>query len=202
MSLTVHCPSCGAPTELRSRAIQVLVCPYCDQTVLLTRDGAEAHGKVAALTDLITDLSTGAAGTLQGRTFTVTGRVRFTWSDGYWDEWWILFDDGTDAWLHEDEGELSLLRAVPLESAPSLDDARVGQRLMVNRTPVYVTEKREAVVYGAEGQLPRGMLPGQTIRYVDGTVKGEHWMLEARDSTVELFVGSPLEAGALEVLTR
>ncbi|MCA9566477.1 MAG: DUF4178 domain-containing protein [Myxococcales bacterium] len=199
MSHTVHCPSCGGPVEVRSRAIQLAVCPFCDQSIVLTPEGAQAGGKVAALADMFTELSTGAAGMLQGRTFQVAGRVRYAWSDGYWDEWAVWFDDGTEGWLHEDEGELSLLRQVPLEGPVSLQTARVGKTLRVNGTDVYVTEMRSATVKGAEGQVPRGVAPGQQLQYVDGKVSGQHWMLELVDGELELFVGDRLPDDALEV---
>lgn len=199
MSRTIHCPACGGPIEVRSRSIQVLVCTFCDQSITLTPEGAEAHGKSAALADLFTELGTGAAGRLEGRTFQVSGRVRFEWSQGYWDEWAIWFDDGTSGWLHEDEGELSVLEPVALQAPVDLALASVGARLPVNGQQVYVREKRTAKVFGGEGQLPRAMWPGMELAYVDGSVGDEHWMLEAMGGTVELFVGRTLDDDALEV---
>lgn len=199
MAHTIHCPSCGGPTEVRSRSIQVVVCAYCDQSIVLKPDGVEAGGKSAALADLWTDLSTGAAGTLDDRTFQVAGRVRYAWSDGYWDEWVLAFDDGTLAWLHEDEGELSLVEQVPLQTPVAWEGARVGHHLSVNAEQVYVTEKRSATIQGAEGQLPRGIFLGATLDYLDASSAGRSFMLERMGDTQELFVGRPLADGALEV---
>lgn len=199
-SRTIHCPSCGGPTDVRSRSIQVVVCQYCDQSITLTPEGVEAQGgKSAALADLFTDLSTGAAGRLDGRTFQVAGRVRYTWDAGFWDEWILSFDDGTMAWLHEDEGELTLLVQVDLTGPVDLDGARVGKTIAVNGRQVYVTERRGARIHGGEGQIPRGVVFGGQLEYVDGKVQGESWMLERMNGTVELFVGKTVADDAIEV---
>lgn len=199
MSTTIHCPGCGGPTELRSRSIRVLVCSYCDQSIVLTPDGPTSQGKTAELVDMFTELSNGSAGRIGQQMFQVSGRVRFAWDQGYWDEWAIWLDDGTSGWLHEDEGELSLILPVPLDAPLSLAAARVGSRIAVNGREVYVREKRTAKVFGGEGQLPRAMWPGLELAYVDGSVGQEVWMLEQFGDTVELFVGRQLTDDELEV---
>lgn len=196
---TIHCPSCGGPTEVKSRSIQVVVCQYCDQSITLTPEGVEAGGKSAALTDMFTELETGAAGRIQGRTFQIGGRVRYTWDSGFWDEWTLTFDDGTAGWLHEDEGELTMLVQIPIQGTLDLSAARVGKTVRVNGQDVYVTEMRRAKIHGGEGQLPRGVVIGAELMYLDGKVGEESWMIELCNGQFELFTGKPLADDALEV---
>lgn len=196
---SIQCPSCGGHTELKNRFVKLVVCGYCSQSLAMTGDGPVAQGKVAQLADLYTDLSLGAVGSIDGRAFAVQGRARFEWSGGFWDEWYLLFDDGTDGWLHEDEGELSLIAHHPDCGVQSLDAARVGSTFTVLGKDAYVKEKRTAKVAGAEGQLPRGLVQGGELRYVDAQAQGALFMLEEIDGEVELFTGRRLDDDALTV---
>ena len=199
MANTIQCPSCGAPTELRSRSIRLVVCAYCSSTIELTPTGLVENGKAAQLADLFTELATGAAGRIGSKSFAVAGRVRYTWSDGFWDEWSIALDDGTMAWLHEDEGELSMVAEVPVQGSIDFDSARVGEHMLINGERAYVHERRSAEIQGAEGQVPRGVFPGATLDYIDATVGKVHYMLERTQEGIELFVGEPVDDDAVEV---
>lgn len=196
---SLTCPSCNGETELVNRFVKLVVCQYCGQSILRTADGATAQGKAAQLADLYTDLSLGASGTVAGRTFSVQGRARFAYDAGFWDEWYVMFDDLTTGWLHEDEGELSLLTEVEPDRPYDLGSARVGHRFGVAGVEAFVKEKRTAKVYGAEGQLPRGLIQGAAITYVDAQLKGRLYFLEQTGSTVSLMLGERLDDDALVV---
>ena len=101
--------------------------------------------------------------------------------------------------IHEDEGELSLLTEVELDRAYDLGAARVGQMFPVAGVQAFVKEKRTAKVYGAEGQLPRGLIQGAELLYVDAQVKGKLYFLERTGSTVSLMLGERLDDDALNV---
>ena len=66
---SIQCPSCGGHTELKNRFVKLVVCGYCSQSLSMTGDGPVAQGKVAQLADLFTDLSLGAFGSIDGRSF-------------------------------------------------------------------------------------------------------------------------------------
>jgi hypothetical protein len=122
------------------------------------------------------------------------GRVRFEYEDGYWDEWYLLYDDGTDAWLEEDEGELTLVQQVPVTGEPPHPSRmRAGERFQMGERSVYVMEVGEATLVGLEGQLPRGHFIGQTMAYLDGTSDGSSIMLEFTKSGIECFIGRKIE---------
>ena len=197
---TVNCPSCGAQVELRHRFIKLAVCAFCQQTMHVTRDGVDPTGQTATLTDFFSLLKLNARGRLNGRAFQAMGRLRFEYEDGYWDEWYVQFDDGDDAWLHEDEGELSLLRKEELAgAAPDYGSLRAGARAMVGERSVVVTERGSARIAGGEGQLPLAVRPGEKVDYVDANAGGRIVMLEYTTNGVELYVGEPVDDDALEV---
>lgn len=195
----VQCSTCGGQTELINRFVQVVVCSWCDQTLVLEGDAFRADGKTPRLQDLFASLATGAAGELDGRGFRVAGRIRFAWDRGYWDEWALQMDDGALAWLHEDEGELSLLSPAASAVGVDLDAARVGGRIPVEGGDAMVREKRVGRIEGGEGQIPRGVRFGQPFLYVDATRQGRLWMFERCGERVELFTGARIDTGALVV---
>ena len=190
MSLTVQCPSCGSPVELAHRNVKIVQCSACDTVSAIDKDGVDPLGKTATLTDFFSALTIGAIATVQGRRFQALGRLRFEYADGYWDEWYLYFDDGSDAWLVEDEGELTLVNPVPVPGQPPHPSTlRAGETFELPGHTVYVTEVGQAKIVGMEGQIPRGHFIGLTMDYLDATSNGQSFMLEFTNSEVECFVG-------------
>ncbi len=60
-------------------------------------------------------------------------------------------------------------------------------------------EVGEATIVGAEGQLGAGLLPGETIRYVDGSAGDQEVSIEYGEAGVEVFVGRPVSRDVLAV---
>lgn len=197
---SVNCPSCGAPVALRNRFVKLAVCEFCQQTMHLTPEGADPTGKSAVLSSFGSLLSLNAHVRVGERAFDVVGRLRFEYEDGYWDEWYVVFTDGQDGWLVEDEGELSLVQREALHgAAPDFDGVRVGAPIELNGQRVVVTERGEAAIQGGEGQLPLAVRPGERVRYLDGNASGRQAMLEYTAAGVELCLGEPLDADELEI---
>lgn len=187
---SLNCPSCGGPVELANRFVKMVVCAYCGNTLAVQNDRLDPTGKTAALVDYPTRFAVNMTGRLRGRPFRVLGRVRFEDEDGYWDEWYLAFDDGSVAWLEEEEGAYTLSRNEPLTSAvPDFEEARVGTTLTINGRPFFVTERCRARVAGAEGQLLFRVRPGQPVRFVDGNVGGRVAAIEYGDEEIEFTVG-------------
>ena len=198
---TLNCPSCGAPVTPKHRFVKLAVCEFCQQTMHLTPEGADPTGQTATLTDLFSPLKVNARGRLGGKAFQVYGRLRFAYEDGCWDEWYVLFeDDGSDAWIHEDEGELTLLRKVEASAPiPAFDAVRAGTRMNLGGMAAVITERGSATIEGGEGQLPWAVRPGERIDYVDGNAGGKLVMVEYTSDGTELYVGDPVDEDDLEV---
>ena len=102
----------------------------------------------------------GRSGRLEDRAFVVAGRIRLAYSRGYWDEWWLEFDDGQHQWLEEDDGRYRLHQSV--DTPANIADprsAKPGQKLSVNGEAWFVTEAIQARIAGAEGTLPAAVSP-------------------------------------------
>jgi hypothetical protein len=178
----------------------MVVCGYCGNTLSVQNDRLDPTGKTAALVDYPTRFSVGAIGKLRGKPFRILGRVRFEDEDGYWDEWYLEFDDGGIAWLEEEEGEYTLSRKQALTSqVPDFDAVRVGTRLNINGQPFFVTERCRARVAGAEGQLFFRVRVGQPVKFVDGNIGGRLAAIEYGDDEIEYGVGEVIEREEIEV---
>ena len=173
--LRVNCPNCGAEVGFRSAALPSRVCDYC-QTILVRRgEGVEAVGKAAALPFDVSPVQRGMRGTFEGQGFEVIGRVRWGWTDGSWNEWLLLFDDGRHAWLGEAMGQYMLLRERSLSQvlAPAIQalavggEVPVGSEAEIDGEILTVSDAREATCIAAEGELPFTAPAGWTIFSVD-----------------------------------
>jgi hypothetical protein len=141
------------------------VCEYCGSAVYWDADQVRAAGTRAALSEGFTRLYRGATGTVRGKRFEATGRVRYSFGRGFWDEWILRLDDGTTAWLTEDDHELCLER--PVDGPPPPDVG--GSRVVLGGIEFFVEERGEAELVGAEGELPFVVTLGERYRYVDGS---------------------------------
>jgi hypothetical protein len=172
----------------------MFVCEYCASPVYWDAEQVRSSGRKAALSEGFTRLYRGALGTLRGRRFRTEGRVRYSFGRGFWDEWYLRFDDGTAAWLTEDNHELCLEAQVP--GAPP---AGAYARLTIAGQEFVVEERGEAECIGAEGELPFVVEMGETYRYVDGSSPdGRHSLgIEYDAEPPTLFVGDWLRQDEL-----
>lgn len=169
-----NCPSCGAAISFRSIDLPVKVCDYCRSSVIRSGETLEAIGKVAEVPEDVSPLQLGTRGKVGAHGFEVIGRVRWRWTDGAWNEWLALFDDGSTAWLGESMGRFMLLREIDEGASPN----RVAQRLAINGvvlgdeaviagTKFTVTDVKDVVCVASEGELPFPAPDGLAMTSVD-----------------------------------
>lgn len=234
--LTVSCPNCGAAVTFRSAALPSRVCDYC-QTVLVRRgDGVEAVGKSANLPFDVSPIQIGTTGRFDGHPFEVIGRVRWGWTvpseereagpwgsrdpaaaevspapaaplDGSWNEWLLLFGDGSHAWLGEAMGTFMLTRERPLGDlrSPAVNaiaegqDVPIGTEGEVDGGALSVADARAATCLAAEGELPFAAPVGLTIFSVDfRSPSGVCASLQREDGMPSLYYGRYVTLGELE----
>jgi DNA-directed RNA polymerase subunit RPC12/RpoP len=165
---TVLCPSCGGELAADSRYARLVVCGYCDSAIVLDEKTARVAGKMAVLAQTPTPLFVGGTGRVLDRAFSVLGRVRYGYAKGYWDEWYLLFDDGETGWISEDERNITLERLEP-PGAWKGEFATVspGDNLSVAGSMFHVDEKNIAECEGGEGQLPFAIVSGEKVPFLD-----------------------------------
>jgi hypothetical protein len=196
---TFNCPSCGGSLEVEHRFSKVVICSYCGQTCSIKSGAIQVAGKKAELLDLDSVFKIGASGTLEGQSFKVLGCLRYEYEDGFWDEWFLRFEDGKCLWLQEDEGEFTAFEKESLTSPiQSFPEVSVGGFLDVNSMQVFVTEKSKASIAGGAGELFFSIKPGAEVNCVDGNSGGKLISIEYTPEEINLSIGReiPLESFA------
>jgi hypothetical protein len=189
------CPSCGAEIEFQSSASIFTVCKFCQSTLIRKDLNLESIGKMAALKDDLTPFQIGTSGKYQGN-FSIIGRVRVSWSSGFWNEWFVRFDDGREGWLAEAQG--FYMMSFPVETPadlPLVGDLKPETTVKIAKTIYQVDDVKDVTYTFAEGELPFAAPMGFKGVSVD-LVQGEQQFASisyGSGGDTDVFVGSYLE---------
>lgn len=149
-----QCPSCGAPVEFPLGTGKVKVCEHCHTVVLRGEARLEDHGRVADLADTQSPLKIGLHGRYTQSPFTVAGRIQKDHGTGVWDEWYLVFDDGRNAWLSESEGTWHLMFPIPGSAPRRWEEMDPAEVIQIKDRQFVVEERGRALCVSAEGELP------------------------------------------------
>jgi hypothetical protein len=200
----LQCPSCGAALRIEHHFVKMVVCPYCRTVSMLNVNGLSAAGTSTPLIDYGSLLSTGASGTANGVGFSVAGRTRYGYGDGFWDEWHLVLRGAEDerVWLQEDDGAFTAFKPLLEPSLPQFANVNPGATVTVGKLPVFVTEKGTAAIQGCEGLLPRIVAAEEQVRYWDGIVVGTGRIISVEYGLQEAsaFEGKPFPVEWLQIV--
>ncbi len=186
-NVSVSCPSCGVAIEETTAHTRSMACPHCGNWVYLGSNGWEVAGLFEHAIDAPSMLQLGKRGVLSERRFVVTGRVRLSYDEGFWDEWWLEFEDGHHQWLEEDDGVYRLHKSIDAEVvAKSVTAATVGGSVTVDAESWFVSERVDAQVAGVQGSLPVAIVPGEPVVCVDVMGKGIKMSIESGDNDIQI----------------
>ena len=198
-----NCPSCDAPLEVKNKFSQALACQYCGQTSLISPSGLDPFGEKSKLIDYPSIFSVGAKGEFDGQNFEILGMLRYEYDGGFWDEWFIVMENGKKYWIEEDEGELVLYEKERLSSAiPNWEKINVGSMINVNQKDVFVTEKFKAKIRGGRGELFFKIKPGEDIKIVDGNQQGKLVSIEITPDEIDLNQGQEIDISQIKMLKK
>ena len=204
MSLTAHCPSCGASVAFRSSISILAVCEYCRTTLLDVNGKIENLGKMAELAQDRSRLQIGAQGVYRQKPFTVIGRIQLQYEQGLWNEWFLLFDNQQTGWLSEAGGTYSLSFQHSLTtSSPAFSELQPGHRLRLNNVAWTVTNIERATCVAGEGELPFKVGGGYPAPVVDLRSDVENAFVTLDYSEDEkkplLFIGETVDFSSLKL---
>lgn len=186
-SNSVSCPSCGVAIEDTTAHTRSMTCPHCGNWVYFGSNGWEVAGLFEHAIDAPSMLQLGKSGALSGRRFVVGGRVRLSYAEGFWDEWWLEFEDGDHQWLEEDDGVYRLHHSMQADAAvDSVNAASVGGSVTIDGESWFVSERVDAQVAGVEGSLPAAIVPGESVVCVDVMGKGIKMSIESGDNDIQI----------------
>lgn len=182
-----NCPSCGAPVKfLWSSAVQT-TCEFC-RSILVRHDVDLA--KVGEVADLPMDgspIQIGTEGTHRNKGFLVIGRIIYEYDEGSWNEWHLIFTDGSSGWLSDAQLEyaVSYLFTTPVKLAPE-EALSPASRFEWDGAIYQVTSITKANYAGVQGELPFEYWDKTKVRFVDLRT------LDARFATIDYSEDPPL----------
>jgi hypothetical protein len=195
------CPSCGANIDFQSSLSVYAVCKYCQSMVVRHDLDVELIGKMASLPEDMSPLQIGTSGIYNGIRFGIIGRIRLSWTDGFWNEWFIIFDDGRKGWLAEAQGFYAVNFEIDQDKLPDLKEFNkessksfLGKQLVISKKILKIVDIKEAVCVGSEGELPFTASQGRKITSIDlvGT-NSEFASIEIEGDQRHVYIGNYVE---------
>jgi hypothetical protein len=191
-----NCPQCGAKVEFRwSGAVQA-VCEFCSSILVRTDLDLRKVGQVAdfALEDA-SPIQINTEGVHDQKAFVVVGRIIYEYAQGGWNEWYLMFNDGSFGWLSDAQLEWAVTKQFAAQNVPhSPNELRPGKTFTFGTTDFEVTSVTAAYYKGVEGQLPFEYWDKTEVKFVDlRTRSREFATLDFSEPQPLLFIGRFVE---------
>ena len=176
-SYQAACPGCGAPVSFVSAQSTHAVCGYCQSTVVRNGETLSRLGKMAEVFNNHSLLQLQATGQYQDQSFTLLGRLQYQYGEGAWTEWHAVLQNGSSAFLCEDNGAYVFTKVITTQRAmPPPARLAVGTGSTINGKSFTVTSNQQVQLLAAQGELPH--LP---------TLGTAHSMVEMRSAEGEVL---------------
>ncbi len=201
-----NCPSCGAPVQFRWSSAAQTVCTFCHS--ILVRDDLDLKnvGKVADLPPDPSPISLWTEGTYRGKSFQVLGRIIYAWENGGWNEWHIVFSDGSSGWLSDAQLQYAVSFLVKPGSSsngpalPAAAEVARGAHFTFNQIDYEVATRTRASYKGVEGELPFPFYGKSDMLFADLKTAGRSFgTLDYSDPTPLLFLGEWVDFEELQL---
>ncbi len=153
----VLCPQCGAPVSFTSAASVMAVCGACRSTLLKDAASVRRIGEAAEVLEDYSPICLGAAGKYESKRFDVVGRIQMRYDDGFWNEWYLWFEDGSDGWLSDASGQYAVTRRRRAKTAremPAFDQIKPGFFFKLDGQNYVASDIRTCAAGGTQGELP------------------------------------------------
>ena len=191
---TSNCPNCGAPVVFRWSSSVQTVCPYCKSVLVRTDVDLKKVGQVADLPPDASPLQITSAGKYGNGAFVITGRIIYEYDQGNWNEWHIVFNDGSDGWISDAQDEYAISFRKEISNLPAQGDAGLGRTFNWNKIEFEVTSRTLAHYAGVEGELPFEYWDKTQVVFIDlRSHSGDFATLDYSDEQPALYLGKAVD---------
>jgi hypothetical protein len=188
-----NCPNCGAPVTFRwSSAVQT-TCEFCHSILVRTDVDLKKVGQVADLPADASPIQIGTEGAYQNKAFVVIGRILYEYAQGGWNEWHVVYNDGTNGWLSDAqlEYDLSWQKGLPV---PLPASTYKGQKFQWDGNVYEVTSLTQAHYKGVQGELPFQYWDKTDLLFADlRSTSGNFATIDYSENPPLLFIGRAVE---------
>lgn len=176
------------------------VCAYCRSTLLREAEAVRSIGRMSDLIEDHTRIQITSSGEYQGQHFGVVGRIQLRYADGFWNEWYLLFDDGSAGWLADGSGQYVITRPGGTPGkAPRFEQIKPGAVIPFNGERYTATDVRSAQCVAGEGELPFQVGAGWEARVADFRSGDKFLTLDySEGETPAVFIGAATTLEALK----
>jgi hypothetical protein len=197
------CPTCGAAIPGKHLGAALVVCAYCRTTSAVADGGLSAQGVGAALAAVESAFAVGRSGTLAsnlgGGSFEVTGWARYLDGTGCWEEWLLLFPDGSQQVVVEEEGTFALFSGHRLSEPLALAKQKPGDYLKLGAHEVLIRSTGRAQLQGGCGGVLAPFSPSETFDFVEGNVEHRLARISSDARRSSFMLGRPMERSDFDV---
>lgn len=186
-----NCPSCGAPVTFRwSSAVQT-TCEFCHSILVRTDVDLKKVGEVADLPPDASPIQIGTEGVYQNKGFVVIGRIMYEYEQGGWNEWHVVFNDGSSGWLSDAQLEYDVSAvAQPPSALPAEGELTTDRPFVFDGHTYRVTSITKAHYKGVQGELPFEYWDKADLVFADlRTSSAEFGTIDYSEDPPLLFLG-------------
>src|SRR6202007_554004 len=195
-----NCPNCGAKIVFQWSSIVQTVCQYCKSILVRTDVDLKKVGQVADLPPDSSPIQINSEGKYGNKTFVVVGRILYEYDQGRWNEWHVMMNDGTGAWLSDAQNEYALSLGSKGPNLPAAAQVHVGQQFTWGNQPYTVSVITPAHYRGVEGELPFHYWDKTDVTFVDlRTDSRKFATLDSSDTETALYLGEFVEFDDLKL---
>src|SRR4051794_21120592 len=196
-----NCPNCGAPVRfLWSSAVQT-TCEFC-KSILVRHDvDLEKVGEVADLPLDSSPIQIGAEGQHRNKPFIVIGRIIYEYEDGAWNEWHLIFNDGSSGWLSDAQLEYAVSYVfTPPARLAKVDALNTNSRFEWAGGLYQMTSVTKAHYRGVQGELPFQYWDKADVNFVDlRSADARFATIDYSEDPPLLFLGEAVEFDDLKL---
>ena len=133
----------------------------------------------------------GTSGEFDGRRFDVVGRIQLRYSAGMWNEWYVLFNDGTNGWLSDASGQYAITteHAGDGTAIPVFEELLIGHRYSVAGVVGIASDLRSADCIGGQGELPFVVGRGYQTKVADFRNQAGFVTADYGEAVPKVYVG-------------
>ena len=197
-----NCPSCGGQISPQFKYSKIITCKHCQSGLFLQDDAVRLRGESAVMADYPSLLALYQQFKYKNWTFEPIGHLRYEYSHGFWDEWWVINSKGQGKWISVDEGDYSIEMSVKLNQKNfNFNDLSLGKQITLFNQSVLVTELDDATCIGLEGELPEMVKLQDKFQYAHLSGEGQTlFTLEQQQQKTSLYKGTWIDAFAIQAV--
>ena len=183
-----NCPNCGAPVKFLWPSAVQTTCEFCHSILVRTDVDLKKVGEVADLPADASPIQIGTEGAYQNKSFVVVGRIIYEYEQGGWNEWHLVFNDGSSGWLSDAQLEYDLSWRAQPKDLPAKPEK--NQQLAWGDKRFVVTSVTKAHYKGVQGELPFEYWDKADMLFADlRTTSNDFATIDYSENPPLLFVG-------------